>query len=95
MVNAQEYSQIMQGIVAELKSRELDIRVQEIEKAKKKEENDSTSKIDRLSESAIWILECLVNQKVSDEVVREMKRIACESKNITQTISEAQSSPQN
>jgi hypothetical protein len=39
-LSSQEYNQIMQGIVAELKSRELDIRVQEIEQTKKQKERE-------------------------------------------------------
>ena len=43
----------MNGIVAELKSRELDIRVQEIEQAKKKKEQEEKSKLPRHSDNQL------------------------------------------
>lgn len=52
-LSSQEYSQIMQGIVAELKSRELDIRVQEIEQTKKKKEQEEKSKLPRHSDNQL------------------------------------------
>lgn len=52
-LSSQEYSQIMQGIVAELKSRELDIRVHEIEQAKKQKEQEKQSKLPKHSDNQL------------------------------------------
>ena len=74
-LSSQEYSQIMQGIVAELKSRELDIRVQEVEQAKKQKEQDIKDQVSKYSDNQIREHHKLIR---AIEEGKEIKVIVCE-----------------